>query len=169
MDTAYISGLTALGGSVVGALASFMTTWITISGQERAKTLTRAMLKRENLYGDFIEQASRLFTDALGHELDDVSKLVQLYALTKRSGCSPRRTCFQPWTRWWTASLKPTDAQAWICAHERRSQRWIFFARSATHAAPICTSRGNDSLHRRRPGAASIRFGGHRSVSVGFA
>jgi hypothetical protein len=84
MDAAYISALAALGGSTVGALASFMTTWITMNGQERAKTLTRTRLKRENLYGEFIEEASKLFTDALSHELDDVSKFVELYALTNK-------------------------------------------------------------------------------------
>ena len=84
MDATCISALAALGGSIVGALASFMTTWITISGQEWAKTLTRAMLKGGNLYGEFVEEASKLITDALGHELDDVSKFVQLYALTNK-------------------------------------------------------------------------------------
>jgi hypothetical protein len=84
MDTASLSALAALGGSTVGALASFTTTWITISGQERAKTLTRTMLKKETLYGEFIDEASKLYTDALSHELDDASKFVQLYALTNK-------------------------------------------------------------------------------------
>jgi hypothetical protein len=84
MDTASLSALAALGGSTVGALASFTTTWITIGGQERAKTLTRTMLKKETLYGEFIDEASKLYTDALSHELDDASKLVQLYALTNK-------------------------------------------------------------------------------------
>lgn len=84
MDTAYISALAALGGSTIGALASFMTNWITINGQERAKTLTRAMLKKETLYGEFIDEASKLYTDALSHELDDAAKFVQFYALTNK-------------------------------------------------------------------------------------
>ena len=84
MDTAFISALAALGGSTVGALASFTTTWITITGQQRAKTLAHATLKKENLYGQFIDEASRLFTDALSHELDDASKFVQLYALSNK-------------------------------------------------------------------------------------
>jgi hypothetical protein len=84
MDTAFISALAALGGSTVGALASFMTSWMTINGQERAKTLTRATVKKETLYGEFIDEASKLYTDALSHELDDASKFVQLYALTNK-------------------------------------------------------------------------------------
>ncbi len=36
---------------------------------------------RHRLYGEFVEKASKLFTDALTHELDDPSKFVHLYAL----------------------------------------------------------------------------------------
>ena len=42
------------------------------------------MTQRERLYGEFIEEASKLFTDALTHELDDPSKFVRLYALIGR-------------------------------------------------------------------------------------
>jgi hypothetical protein len=37
-----------------------------------------------NLYGEFIEEASKLITDALTHKLDDLSKLVPLYALISK-------------------------------------------------------------------------------------
>jgi len=39
------------------------------------------MALRHRLYGEFIEEASKLFTDALTHGLDDPSKFVHLYAL----------------------------------------------------------------------------------------
>jgi hypothetical protein len=39
------------------------------------------MTRRERLYGEFIEEASRLFTDALTNQFDDPSKFVRLYAL----------------------------------------------------------------------------------------
>ena len=84
MDTASLSALAALGGSTVGALASFMTSWLTINGQERTKTHTRATHRKEMLYGEFIAEASKLYTDALSHELDDASKFVHLYALTNK-------------------------------------------------------------------------------------
>ena len=84
MDAAYISAFAALSGSTVGALASFLTTWVTLNGQERGKALTRTMVRKEHLYGEFIDEASRLFTDALTHELDDLSKLVRLYALSNK-------------------------------------------------------------------------------------
>ena len=81
MDNAYISAIAALAGSAIGALASFATTWLTQHAQERAQRFAQAMARREHLFGEFIEEASRLFTDALTHEFDDPSKFVRLYAL----------------------------------------------------------------------------------------
>ena len=81
MDNAYISAIAALAGSAIGALASFATTWLTQHAQERGQRFAQAMARREHLYGEFIEEPSRLFTDALTHEFDDPSKFVRLYAL----------------------------------------------------------------------------------------
>lgn len=84
MDGAYISAFAALGGSAVGALASFITTWLTLNSQDRANRMARAMTRRENLFSEFIEEAAKLFTDAMTHELDDVSKFVRIYALASK-------------------------------------------------------------------------------------
>jgi hypothetical protein len=81
MNNAYMSAIAALAGSAMGAVASFATTWLTQHAQERAQRFAQAMSRREHLYGDFIEEASRLFSDALTHEFDDPSKFVHLYAL----------------------------------------------------------------------------------------
>jgi hypothetical protein len=42
------------------------------------------MTLREQLYGGFIEEASKLFIDALTYDLDDPSKFVALYALVAK-------------------------------------------------------------------------------------
>ena len=68
MDTAYISAFAALGGSAVGALTSLATTWFTLNSQERANRAAREMTRRETLYGQFIEEAAKLYTDALMNE-----------------------------------------------------------------------------------------------------
>src|SRR3984893_17596110 len=81
MDNAYMSAIAALAGSAIGAFASFATTWLTQQSQERAQRFAQAMTRREHLYGEFIEEASKLFTDALTHQLDEPSKFVRLYAL----------------------------------------------------------------------------------------
>ena len=81
MDNAYISAIAALAGSGIGAVASFATTWLTQDAQQRTQRFAQAMTRREHLYGEFIEEASKLVSDALTHELDDPSKIVRLYAL----------------------------------------------------------------------------------------
>ncbi len=81
MNPAYLSALSALAGSLIGALASFSTTWLTQHFQIRTQRRQQEMSRREKLYGDFIDEASRLFADALTHSLEDPSKLVSLYAI----------------------------------------------------------------------------------------
>jgi hypothetical protein len=84
MDNAYVSAIAALAGSGIGAIASFATTWLTQDAQGRAQRFAQAMTRRERLYGEFIEEASKLFADSLAHQLDDPSKFVRLYALVGR-------------------------------------------------------------------------------------
>jgi hypothetical protein len=80
MNDAYISALAALAGSGIGALASIGTTWLTQRQQARSKRLAQISARLEQVFGEFIDQASRLFADALAHQLDGPSKLVPLYA-----------------------------------------------------------------------------------------
>jgi hypothetical protein len=81
MDASYIPAVFALAGSAIGALASFVTTWATQSSQARAARRLQDRAHREELYGEFIQEASRLFVDAFEHELEDPAKLVHLYAI----------------------------------------------------------------------------------------
>jgi hypothetical protein len=70
MNSAYISAIAALAGSGIGAVASFATTWLTQDAQHRARRFAKAVTRRERLFGEFIEEASKLLTDALTHQLD---------------------------------------------------------------------------------------------------
>jgi len=79
MDAAYVSALAALCGSAIGGMASFATTWLTQHAQDRAQQRQREQGRREKLFGDFIDEASRLFAHGLTHSLDDRSQLVALY------------------------------------------------------------------------------------------
>ena len=84
MNPAYLSAFSALAGSMIGALASFSTTWLTQHFQDRTQRRQQEMSRREQLYGDFINEAARLFADALTHTLEEPSKLVSLYATLGR-------------------------------------------------------------------------------------
>ena len=80
MNVAYLSALSALAGSAIGALASCLTSWITQHYQSRQQRFATENTRRERLFGDFIEQAATLYADALVSALDDPTKLVLLYA-----------------------------------------------------------------------------------------
>jgi hypothetical protein len=80
MDTVYVSALAALGGSFIGALASIGTSWLTQRYQNQSERLAERRARLEQLFGEFIDQASRVFADALTHQLEDPSTLVPLYA-----------------------------------------------------------------------------------------
>ncbi len=84
MEAGYISAIFGLAGMTVGGLMSFVTNLVTQQNQLREKHREAEQTKREQLFSDFITEASRLYGDALTHEKDDVADLVQLYALVAR-------------------------------------------------------------------------------------
>ncbi|MBE7209434.1 MAG: hypothetical protein INR65_00285 [Gluconacetobacter diazotrophicus] len=81
MNTATLSAFAALSGSAIGAGASFATTWLTQHYQDRQQRLSLENTRRERLFGDFIEAASRLLADALVAPIEDPARLVPLYAV----------------------------------------------------------------------------------------
>ena len=84
MDTAYLSALSALGGATIGGLASFGSSWLTQRTQLRFSQHEAVKAKREALYAEFVDETSRLYGDALGHQKDEVTDLVKIYALIGR-------------------------------------------------------------------------------------
>jgi hypothetical protein len=84
MDPAYFSAFAALAGSMIGGLTSLTASWLTqhvqFSAQQRASDLKR----RQELYNNFIEEASRWYADAFVHNEAEVANLVNLYALVSR-------------------------------------------------------------------------------------
>ena len=84
MDPAYYSAFAALAGSAIGALTTLGASWLTQREQRRLQQLTHDIVQREELYKHFIDEASRVFVDAIEREpadAPDASKLVGLYAL----------------------------------------------------------------------------------------
>ena len=84
MDTSIVTALAALTGSLVGGLTTFGTTWFTHRYQARRERTAKEIAKREALYGDFINEATRVGIDALEREIDSVSELTHLIALINR-------------------------------------------------------------------------------------
>jgi hypothetical protein len=84
VDTAYISVVAALAGSTIGGLTSLMASWVTQHVQFNAQVRASQMSRREELYKNFIEEASRWYADAYEHDAPKVSNLVGLYAMVSR-------------------------------------------------------------------------------------
>ena len=84
MEPAYLSALAALAGATIGGLTSFATSWTTQQAQLRHAHREAEKAKLEALYSDFIAEAARRYGDALTHQTEEVTGLVQLYALVER-------------------------------------------------------------------------------------
>jgi len=82
MDSSLISAVAALAGAAAGGTGSFLGSWLGQQHQARAQWLTHDKLRRQNLYKEFIEEASRCYIDALQHHKPDILVLVALYAKT---------------------------------------------------------------------------------------
>ena len=84
MNAAYISALAALAGSTIGALTSLAASWLSQHAQFRVQRRAADLSRREELYKDFIEEASKWHADAFEHDDAKISNLVNLYALVSR-------------------------------------------------------------------------------------
>ena len=84
MNSTVITAIAAACGSLVGAAATIVTTWITQRTQtvhaEREETLRHS----ETLYGEFITEASRLAVEAFSHSLERPDTFVKLYGIIGR-------------------------------------------------------------------------------------
>jgi hypothetical protein len=84
MNLAYLTALAALAGSAIGGLTSLASAWLTQHRRDRARRLSQDKTRRQKLYKEFIDEASKLYADALVHEEAEVSALVRIYSLISR-------------------------------------------------------------------------------------
>ena len=84
MNPAMINVLAALSGTAVGSLAPVLSNYVLQRSVTQRDLLNRQLGQREVLYSDFIKEASRLYADAMIHELNDLNDVVSLYALVSR-------------------------------------------------------------------------------------
>ena len=80
MDAAFIPAVAAASGGLAAAAIS----WITQRRKDYSRCTQRATSRRQKLYKNFIEEASRLYADALTNDHAELSKLVGMYALIGR-------------------------------------------------------------------------------------
>ncbi|WFU45499.1 hypothetical protein QA640_46665 (plasmid) [Bradyrhizobium sp. CB82] len=80
MNSVFIPAFSALAGSAIGGLTSLASA----HHQDRARRLSGEKSRRQKLYKQFINEASKLYADALVHDKAEVSALVSVYALVSR-------------------------------------------------------------------------------------
>ena len=92
MDVAYVSALSALGGSVIGGLISGLTTWLAQRFQAQAGHRAHQISHREDLFRDFIVAASKAYDQAIMSHEPELEDLVAMSTSINRMEvlCSPR-------------------------------------------------------------------------------
>jgi hypothetical protein len=80
VDASIISAIAALTGAAVGGLTSGIANWLNHRRQLRAQWLLHEKSRRQILYRDFIDEASKYYIDALQHNEADIASLASLYA-----------------------------------------------------------------------------------------
>src|ERR1700752_2824947 len=84
MDATFISAAAALGGAAIGGAMSFLGSWIVQQRLVRSQWVVQDRLRRQDLYKEFIQIASKCFVDALQHEKPNIASLVEIYEKMSR-------------------------------------------------------------------------------------
>jgi len=84
MNSSIVSALAALAGAITGGVTSVLASWLSQHAQATAQWRAQDKLRRQELYREFIERASRCYIDALQHDKADMAALVELYVRVGR-------------------------------------------------------------------------------------
>ena len=84
MDSGYITALAALGGAALGGLTSFATSWTTLRTHMKAQQTASSKSSRQKLYKAFIDEAAKIYGDALIHDKLETTGLINLHSLVSR-------------------------------------------------------------------------------------
>jgi hypothetical protein len=84
MDASVISALAALTGAGIGGLTSVLASWLNQHTQARAQWLAQDRTRRQELYKEFIDEASQSHIDSLQNDKPNLPALVGLYAKISR-------------------------------------------------------------------------------------
>jgi len=84
MDVAYLTALSALAGSIFGGATTGVTTWLSLRSQARVGHRTGQLVRRQELFSEFITAASKAYGEALFSTEPKIQDLIALYALVSR-------------------------------------------------------------------------------------
>src|ERR1700677_1597539 len=84
MDNTMTSIFAARGGSVIGASTPVLSNFVLQRSLTQRELANRELAQREELYSEFIRQGTLCYTKALSQSLDNLDKIVAMYALVNR-------------------------------------------------------------------------------------
>src|SRR5262245_15236005 len=84
METALVTALAAVLGSIVGGSATITTAWITQKTQIKRELANAEIRKRETLYTEFIVECSRLYIHSFQHNMEGPEGMMTAYSLKNR-------------------------------------------------------------------------------------
>ena len=80
MDASIMTAVAGLAGAAIGGFTSVLASWLSQHAQAKAQRLQQEQLQRQGIYKEFINDAAKLYVDALQSDKADVSALMGLYA-----------------------------------------------------------------------------------------
>jgi hypothetical protein len=84
VDTASVSALAVVLGSLVGGSATFATAWFSQKTLRKHERIGEEIRQRETLYSEFIREGSKLVVDSFAHTLERAETLLAAYELINR-------------------------------------------------------------------------------------
>jgi hypothetical protein len=83
-DTALLTALSGLLGTLIGGSASVATTWVAHKTVSKRELIREEMRKRETLYGEFIGECAKLLMKSFTHSLEEPETMLAVLALINR-------------------------------------------------------------------------------------
>ena len=87
MDSSIIAAFSAILGTTVGGLTTFLTTFINQRYAVRRDILAKDVANREQLYSEFLKEVGDLYFDSINRTLDEApqqTSLIVMYSLVGR-------------------------------------------------------------------------------------
>jgi hypothetical protein len=87
MDSSIIAAFSAILGTTVGGLVTFLTTFLNQRYAMRRDILAKDVANREQLYSEFLKEVGNLYFDSVNRTLDDMSQqasMIKMYSLVGR-------------------------------------------------------------------------------------
>jgi hypothetical protein len=83
-DTATLTALSGLLGTLIGGSASVATTWVAHKTVSKRELIREEMRKRETLYGEFIGECAKLLMESFTNSLEKPETMLAVLALINR-------------------------------------------------------------------------------------